>query len=190
MGRGDTQSSILLRVTAVCSLLIVLFAGQIAVLYATLHHFTRDPGGVSSSPVSFPPLWFIVVVGAGAVVVLRRAHQDQWADIPATLTASGLALLGVATLSTTGLCETSSIVAVGQPLARLSIEWRFTWLLGPATPAIEASSSSGSCQAYLRAIPLLIGYPLIGAGLFLHDWLDTKLAKVANIADTRLGTEH
>lgn len=190
MRQYDSQSSVLLRVAAVWSLLIVLFAGQIAVLYATLYHFTIDTAGAFSSPVWYPPLWFIVVVGAGAVIVLRRASRDDWADIPATLTASGLVLLGFATLSTMGLCETSSIAAVGRPLASLSIEWRARWLVGPATPAIEASSPGGSCQAYLRAIPLLFGYLFIGAGLFLHGWLDARLAVVASTVETRIGTGH
>lgn len=188
MRRHDNRSSVLLRVTAVCSFLVVLCAAQIAVLYAMLYYVTVDPSGVSPVPVWLPSLVFVAVVGAGAVVVLWRAHRDRWAAIPGTLTASGLVLLGFAALTTTGVCQTGSVVAVGRPLAGLSVEWRFTWVLGPATPAIEASSAGGSCQAYLRAIPLVVGYPLVGVGLLVGGWLDRRLAVVARTVDTRLGT--
>lgn len=185
--RHDKRSSALFGVTAVCSFLVVLCAAQIAVLYATLYSFTGDPSGVSPVPVWLPSLVFVAVVGAGAVVVLWRAHRDRWAAVPATLTASGLVLLGFAALTTTGVCQTGSLATVGRPLASLSVEWRFTWVLGPATPALEASSAGGSCQAHLRAIPLVVGYPLVGAGLFVRGWLETRLAAVASTLETRLG---
>lgn len=185
--RGHTdQSSALLRVAAVYALLVILIAAQIAVLYATLYHFTVAAPGFFPSLVWYPPIWFNAIMVAAAIVVLRRAKRDLWADTPATLTASGLVLLGFATLTTTGLCETGTVVAVSQPLASLSIEWYFTWTVGPATPAIEVSSPGGSCQAFTRAIPSIIAYPLIGGGLWLESWTDEKLVPLVALVESRL----
>ncbi len=186
----QSQSSVLLRATAVMGLLTVLIAAQIAVLYAYLYLLVTSPAE-GTHPLAYPPLWFIGLMTGAALVVIWRARRGRWGDDAAILTASGFILLGVATLTMRAVCETGggSIAAPTVPTLEFGWMWYSQGYSSPniGSPAIQAVKTTGrNCTASLGVLPMVIGYPALATGLWLHRWLDGFLARVVSGVNARV----
>lgn len=183
-------SAVLLRATAIVGLVTVLIAGQIAVLSAYLYLLTTPPAE-GSHPLAYPPLWFVGIMTGATAVVLWRARQGVWDDHAAALAGSGFVLLGLATLTMTGVCETGGAISAEPSLPTLEFGWMW-YSQGYSTPnigspAIQAVKTTGrECSASLGVLPMSVGYPALAAGLWLHRWLDSFLGTAVTVVNARV----
>ncbi|MFD1589310.1 hypothetical protein ACFR9U_20220 [Halorientalis brevis] len=175
--------------TAITGLVTVLVAGQFAVLYASLYLLVTQPAE-ETHPLAYPPLWFVGLMMGAAAVVLWRAHQGVWGDYVAGFTVGGFVLLVFATVSMTGVCETgdASMAEPTVPTLEFGWMWYSQGYSSPniGSPAIHAVKTTGwNCTGSLGILPMVIGYPALATGLWLHRWLDDALEWAVTVINAR-----